>query len=420
MRQRGGGLLEVPSEQPWDAEGEELQERAFFGAPTEPEEPRREEEPPPPEHYLGQARSLLTELRPSGFGELLVTEAWLAPTPSETADERPTEEERQRAWSRRQELRQLGLLRERPVLSYDARTEDYWGHVAAALEAAPQAITDPYTHFAAAFAEADPSQLPDFQRDLREYGREAEAWVGIGKAFVVIGRMKAALAAFRAAAKAEPFYPQAWLNLGLCQIFARANAKAVASLTRAAEQSPGDLTAELGLAVAHYHAKDYARAEERFRRIAGTTGVRAAARSFLACSLRLQGKWDEARSELHLLQNSGHPGWMALAQQCRDCVQRGEERRAGPKADRRRLLSILATAGSVAGGGAWVWYSLLHDYFKYQPQLVAGPLLVLFMILARAVRGISRQESAGEFGNAEQGLPCWQATTWVRPRKPEL
>ncbi len=418
MMQRGGGLLEAPSEQPWEAEGPDLEEGRFFSA--EPEEPREEEQPPPPEYHLAQARSLLTELRPSGFGELLVTDAWLAPDPAVSFEQEPTEEERQRAWSRRQELRQLGLLRERPVLSYDARTEDYWGQVAGALETAPQAIIDPYTHFAAAFAEGDPSRIADYQKDLKEYGREADAWLGLGKAFVVIGRMKAALAAFRAATRAEPFHPQAWLNLGICQIFTRANTGAAASLTRAAEQSPGDLMAELALAVAHYHAKDYAQAEERFRRIAGTTGVRATARSFLACSLRLQEKWDEARAELHLLQNTGHPGWMSLAQQCRDCVQRGEERRTGAKAGRRRLLSILTSLGATAGGALWIGYSILQDYFKDQPKLVAAPLLVMFMILARAVRGISRQESAGEFGNAEQGLPCWQATTWTRPRKPEL
>ena len=414
--ERGGGLLELPREQPWARpEGEER-----FGEEAPAEEVPEEKAPPPPEHYLAEARSLLTELRPSGFGELLVTDVWV---PGPRPEARPEAEEadaRQQAWSRRHELRQLGLLRERPVLSYDARTEEYWAHVADARLAAPQAILDPYTDFVVAFAGGDISRIPEYRAEAKEYGRRAEAWLGLGRAYMTIGRIKSAQGAFREAAKADPYHPDVWCYLGISQLLTRANDEAAKALDRAAEQSPGDLRAEFALGVARYHLKDYARAEDQLRRVAGSGGLRGAGRSFLACSLRLQRKWDEARTELGLLRHSGHPQWEAVAEQCLDCVQRGEERRTGQAGRKRRLLSLLASLGAAAGGGIWIFYSLLENYFRDQPKLAAAPLLVLFMILARALKGVSRQESAGEFGNAEQGLPCWQATTWTRPRRAEL
>ena len=41
-------------------------------------------------------------------------------------------------------------------------------------------------------------------------------------------------------------------------------------------------------------------------------------------------------------------------------------------------------------------------------------------LLARMLRGVSGGELPGEFGNAEQGLQCWQSTSWMRPRKTEF
>jgi len=414
--ERGGGLLELPREQPWARpEGEE---RPSGEEPAE--ETPEEEAPPPPEHYLPQARSLLTELRPSGFGELLVTDVWVPGPRPEARPEADEADARQQAWSRRHELRQLGLLRERPVLSYDARTEEYWAHVADARLAAPQAILDPYTDFVVAFAGGDISRIPEYRAEAKEYGRRAEAWLGLGRAYMTIGRIKSAQGAFREAAKADPYHPDVWSYLGISQLLTRANDEAAKALDRAAEQSPGDLRAEFALGVARYHLKDYARAEDQLRRVAGSSGLRGAGRSFLACCLRLQQKWDEARTELGLLRHSGHPQWAAVAEQCLDCVQRGEERRGGQAGKKRRLLSLLASLGAAAGGAVWVFYSLLEHYFRDQPKLAAAPLLVLFMILARALKGVSRQESASEFGNAEQGLPCWQATSWTRPRRADL
>ena len=420
----GPGVGPLPEEAPWTPE----EERAGGGQAPEEETPE-EKAPPPPEFYLSQARSLLTELRPSGFGELLVTDVWVAdPGPERrgaVAARRPSAptaegEARQQAWARRHELRQLGLLRERPPLSYDARTEEYWAQVADAERSATGAIMDPYTDFVSAFAGGDIARIPDYRAEVKEYGREADACLGLGRAYMVIGRAKSAQAAFRAAAKADPYRPDIWWHLGLSLLLTRGNDEAAKALARAAEQSPGDVRVQMGLGVARYHLRDFTGAEAELRRVAGSSGVRAAARSLLACSLRLQEKWEEARAELGLLRNSGHPHWMAEAEQCLDCVQRGEERQTGQVRSRRRLASILASLAAAAGGGIWVLYSLAEDYFREQPKLAAGPLLVLLLVLGRALKGISGKESAGEFGNAQLGLPCWQATSWTRPRRADL
>lgn len=389
-------------------------------ADTEGEPETAEEERPPAlpseDELLAGARSLLTELRPSGLGELLVTEVWDVPAAEgETADQEANA--RQVAWARRHELRQLGLLRERPALSYDARSDDYWFRVASARRRAPQAILDPYTEFVAAFADADLSRLSEYRADLREYGRQADAWIGLGKAYMILGRFKHARAAFAAAAQADEHHPDAWRYLGLSQLLARGDREAAKSLARAVDESPGDLVSELALAVAHYHQRKYQAAEEHLRRVAGGSGLRAAARSLLGCALRLQGNWEEARVELRLLQESGHPHWAAVAQQCLDCVQRGEERRA-PTGRQRRIWRALATIAGAAVGGAWIIRSLLADFSK-NSELALG-LLVALIVLGRAVRALSGQESPEEFGNAGQGLPCWQATTWIRPRRAEL
>ncbi len=56
---------------------------------------------------LSRARSFLTEPHPSGFGELLITDVWLAPDPKPTPAE-PVD--RQSVWKKRQEYRDLRLL----------------------------------------------------------------------------------------------------------------------------------------------------------------------------------------------------------------------------------------------------------------------------------------------------------------------
>ena len=72
-----------------------------------------------------EARLLLTQPWPAGFGEALVTEFWLPPSSPEEEGDSETEPPRwpqreeakkqpqdsQQAWEGRQELRELGLLR---------------------------------------------------------------------------------------------------------------------------------------------------------------------------------------------------------------------------------------------------------------------------------------------------------------------
>lgn len=448
------------------------------GLPTkEPEAPEEhatlEEEAPPPPLDLSQARSLLTELVPAGIGEVLVTDVWQrpqpqqakgppaegeqsggdwrrllaqqllvrrqqaegAPEPSEPRDEPaggapraaregrsepPAEEDRQRAWALRQEMRELGLLRERPLGVFDARTEAYWNQVRDARARAPQALVDPYTDLVCAFADVDLEDLGAHARNAREYGMEADSLLALGRGYLVIGKLRGARHAFRAAVKKEPLHAEAWWHLGVADLFARANKDAAEALQRASDQLPGDLKAEMPLALARYHLREYAAAEEHFRRLAGSSGPRAAARSLLGCCLRMQEKWDEARVELGFLRQSTPPDWAQVAEQCLDCVARGEGKRAGPLRARRRTSQMVKSLAAVGAGVVWILYARAQDLFREQMPWAVVPLFLAALALTQALRGLSGRELPGEFGNAEQGLPCWQTTTWMRPRRTEF
>jgi tetratricopeptide (TPR) repeat protein len=418
-------------------------------------EPEFAEEERPPQPDLSAARSLLTELVPAGMGEVLVTDVWARPAkpvaskpeprkiaPWEKPEagapeaerpgrrsvdgspqaepEPPPELDRHRAWERRQELRELGLLRERPLMMYDARTEHYWHQVRQAREQAQQAIVDPYTELVMAFSDVDPERMADHSRDAREYGQAADALLQLGRCYMVIGRMKGARAAFAASAKAEPYSPAAWWHLGVAHLLSRASAKAAGALENAVDQSPGDLRAEMALGLAQYHLRDYAGAEEHFRRQAGNSGAGAAMRSLLACSLRMQQKWEDARVELNFLRQSTLGDWRAVAEQCLDCVARGEEKRHGPLRARRRAAQIWKSLATAAATGGWLAYAKVEDLFRQRAPWAVLPLFGLALLLMRGLRGMSGKELPGEFGNAEQGLPCWQATTWMRPRRSEF
>ena len=435
--------------------------------PEEPEEPFSFEEAPPPKVDLSGARLLATEPRPAGFGDVLVTDIWSPPAPkepkqreertldsavhgtplseleappdaalrsaysaeaaraalapkagSEDASLRSTS--RQKEWETRQELRELGLLRERPLVSYDARFETYWSQVRDAMRSAPQAIIDPYTHLAAEFADVDLGDLSEQKMALREYGRQADSLLGLARTHWAIGRHKGARGALEAAAKADPSQPTIWYNLGVVRLLSRASKAARDALEQAADQAPGDFRSELALAVACYQMRDYAAAEEHFRRLAGPSGLRATARSMLACSMRMQGHWDDAGVELSFLKD-GRPGdWRAMSEQCLDCVERGEQKLVGALRGRRRNAQMWRALAASVAGGIWLVYGMTQDLFKREAQWAVVPLFVLALLVARSLKRISGRELPDEFGNAEQGLICWQSTAWMRPRRSEF
>jgi len=390
------------------------------GAPRVAEAPGEEGEGAPEEPDLGSARSLLTELRPAGFGEILVTEAWLPPAPPEDGEQKEEQVDPHARWERRQELRELGLLRERPLVSFDARIEQYWQQVSEARGEAAGAIVDPYTDLASVFADVDPELIPEYRSQAREYGRAAEALWELGRAYVVIGRAKSARGVMQAAAKADARHPTLWRDLGIAHLFSRANREAAQAFEKALDAFPGDHRSELALAVARYHLRDFAAAEQHFRRLASSQAMGATARSMLACSLRLQQRWEDARAELGLLAGSISEEWQAMARQCRDCVDRGQEKKEGALRRRRRGRQMLKSLAAVGASAIWIAYVFASDLLQKEGRWAVLPLLLLVMLLARALRGISGGELPGEFGNSEQGLPCWQATTWVRPRRGEL
>ncbi len=224
----------------------------------------------------------------------------------------------------------------------------------------------------------------------------------------------------QAAARAEPQDPEIWYNLGVVRLFSRASGEAKAALEKALDGAPGDFRVALSLAVTCYHMRDYAAAGEHFHRLAGATGPRATARSMLACCHRMQHKWDDARVELRFLRDAEPGDWAAMAQQCLDCVERGEQKQQGHLRVRRRGANMWKALAATAAGGTWLAYAFAQDLFKEHAQWATVPLFVLALLVARALRGISGRELPGEFGNAEQGLPCWQSTTWMRPRRSEF
>ena len=421
---KAAGEREEPAEKDLLKRKLEEWERKAAG---EREEPAEEdfffgEEPAAEAPDVSQARSVLTELRPAGVGELLVTEVWLAPEPREKEGKAGEGEPRDRLrdWETRQELRELGLLREKPLVSHDARFDAYWRQAKETKEAAVNAIVDPYTELAAAFADADVAGMGQHQRAAKEYGKAGDELLQLGRAYVAIGRQKGARSVLEAAAKAEPLHPEVWYNLGVIRLFGRASAGARKAFEAALHQTPGDFRLQLALAVACYHVKDYTAAAEHFRRLAGGSGVRATARSMLVCCHRMAGNWDDARIELGFLKDAKPGDWAAMVQQCADCVERGEQKRTGKLRVRRRASRMWKALAAVAAGGVWLAYAAARDLFEKQGQWATLPFFVLALLLARMLRGMSGGELPGEFGNAEQGLPCWQSTSWMRPRKTEF
>jgi hypothetical protein len=81
---------------------------------------------------------------------------------------------------------------------------------------------------------------------------------------------------------------------------------------------------------------------------------------------------------------------------------------------------MLKTLAAAAGGGIWVAYARAENLFRDQAPYAAIPVFLAALVLVRGLRGISGREMPGEFGNAEQGLPCWQTTTWMKPRRSEF
>jgi len=394
-------------------------------------------EPTPVAPDLSQARSLLTELVPAGMGEVLVTDVWARPDPkipplvkvgeddrwrtggqAQVLPEAPPD--RQRQWELRQEMRDLGLLKERPMVTYDARVEQYWGQVKKALEQAKSGFVDPYTEMVTMFADVNTENMAELHHTAKEYGREADALLHLGRAYMAIGKFKGARQVFAAAAKSEPQYPEIWWHLGVASIITRANRDAATALENAVDQSPGDFRFEMALGLARYHLRDYGGAEECFRRLAGNDSARAPARSMFACSLRMQHKWDDARVELGFLRQSTAGDWPAVSAQCIDCVERGEQKKEGPLRRRRRIHQMLKAIAAIAGGGIWVGYAKVEHLFRDQAPYASIPVFLAALVLVRALRGISGKELPGEFGNAEQGLPCWQTTTWMKPRRSEF
>jgi hypothetical protein len=138
----------------------------------------------------------------------------------------------------------------------------------------------------------------------------------------------------------------------------------------------------------------------------------------------MQGKWDEARVELGFLRTSGSERWATVAQQCLDCVARGEEKGV-PPAPHRRAQEVVKQVITAGGPAAFLVYMFLEN-FGHKPLekdarwWLAVPITVGGALVAKWLGRFTRRAQARDFGNHEQGLPCWQATTWIQPHRSEL
>ena len=289
-----------------------------------------------------------------------------------------------------------------------------------ALAQAPEAVVDPYTYFVVSLAEADHEHMRGYLREAREYGRTGGALLAYGKACLAVGRTGSARSVLAKAVKEEPYEGEAWWSLGLAHLFARAHGEAAEAFQKALDQSPGDLRSEAALGVARFHQRKYAEAEEHLRRTAGATGLRAATRSMLACSLCMQENWEEARIELNFLRNSGSARWALVADQCLDCVARSEARRGGSAVSRRREMGMYKSLAAVGAAGLYIAFSMAENWFHDNLRWASVPVVLIAMGLARSLRTAADGRSPGAYGNYEQGLPCWQTTTWMKPRRGEF
>jgi tetratricopeptide (TPR) repeat protein len=407
MQPLGGGQAAAPG-----LTSMSLIELLIAKATQEPEA----ESPAPPEAEpfdWSQVFSLLTEPRPAGFGEVLVTEAWPQP-------EQEAREEGEKARSLRLELKLLGLGRSYPLFRYDARHEAFYDQSEHAREQAGEALVDPYTGLAAAFAGQDFSQIPYHRGRARSYSYGCEANLELGRAYLAIGRRKSALAAFKAATRSDPHDSIPWWYLGLATLFSRANRDAAKAFRASLDLRPGDADSGVGLGLSLYHSKDYAAAADQFRPEAGRGARGAWARSFLACSYRMEQRWTEARLELASLAHEPRAGWREMARQCLACVERGEAfQEKGARLRSPEMWKKLAA-------GLPLVVVFLYGQIEQHLKKHWGPVSLLPWLAVAAVLGalLHRLRRKGarveQLGSGIPGLPCWQLTTWLRPRRPEL
>ena len=363
----------------------------------------------------GEVFSLLTDLRPAGFGEVLVTEGWPKPEEEDL-------EEGERPRAARLELKLLGLVHRYPLLRYDARHEAFFDHSRESRDQARHALIDPYTELACAFAGQDLSEISYHRSRVKSYAYASEARLGLGRAYVAIGRRKTALAVLEAATRADPHESTAWWYLGLARLFSRANRGAVQAFQTALDHRAGDADCTLGLGLALYHSKKYGEASELLRRQAGQGASGAWARSFVGCCYRMEERWEEARRELSALGLDSRPGWQEMARQCLACVDRGEVSQARRGPGRRKSTMWKELVAGVSFFSVIV-YNFLEDYFRKRGGAIyLLPLLVLVFGAAGLLRRRLRRKVARteELGSGIPGLPCWQLTTWMRPRRPEF
>ncbi len=391
--------------------------------------------PLPPEPEWESVWTMLTEPRHVGLGEGLVTEVW---TERQGAGDRGQESgvkslesgvwgQQQQPKTRQEEKEaQLAPERRSPDFRFDGRREGYFRQMAEARRKAKNALVDPYTDLVCEFAEVNPQAAAWERAKVNSYGYAGEANLRLGKAGIVNWSLREAEASFQRAVKADPHDPEAWRHLGIVRLFRRRPKGAVEALKTALDCRAGDARSRISLGMAHYHNQDYAAAEDCFRYEIGPDDRGTGARSFLICSLRMQGKWDQARMQIQALAQHPLAGWKEMAAQCSRCVDRGEGVGDGEKQRRTRFR-----AGTLVAilGGLFVWITYFLNEFRRLAEAIkkvdwkaaALPAAWLVIMLAQHLRrGLKQQTSKEVLGDGESDMPCWQTRTWMRPQRLDI
>ncbi|NIM06992.1 MAG: tetratricopeptide repeat protein [Armatimonadetes bacterium] len=387
---------------------------------------------PQPEPEWERVWTLLTEPRQTGLGEGLITEGWM---PRETEEDEKIEDLQPKSgsdiWRTREEIekqakeREEELLESRPVrkeadIRIDLRHEDYFRRMAEARQKAQNALIDPYTDLLSEFGKVDLHPAAWERSKANSYAFAAGANLELGRLAVARWHPRAAESAFRKAVKADAHDPDAWWHLGIARLLRRKNRAAIHALENAYDYRPGDARSRIALGLAYYHNQEYGAAEEYFRYEKGPEGRGASARSFLICSLRMQGKWEQARMEIQALSQNPLSSWKEMAAQCARCVDRGEGV-APEKKSKRPLITAAKIIAILAIAFSWIFYNLeefrqLAEHFRrIDLKAVIMPIVLLVLAFTQHLKRIFKSKEPKElYGDGAEDLPCWQTRTWMR------
>lgn len=399
--------------------------------------------PPTPAPPWELIWTVLTEPRHNGLGEGPVTEGWLvrpeiaagaaelqqyALPYKETGIFNALAEQGKKAAALSDKYLVLdsernATKRKQANLRIDLRRPNIFKNIAETCRQATHALIDPYTLMLSEFSSVESAAKAGEPSKAGAYAYASRSNLEAGRVQLVQWNLHNAQSAFKKAIRSEYHNAEVWWHLGLVLLLRRRTKGAVKAFGQASSCAPGNSRMRLGLGLAHFHQRNYVAAAEAFGYEKGLDNQGCGARSFLACALRMQGKWAEARQELTQLAESPISAWQEMAGQCRRCIERAQENASSKVVRRSRGKLALQLGLAVSATGALVFSKLetIERLIKNYRQVDVGLLVVVALMaswLAIWLVRLVRNGKPGElFGDGFEDLPCWQTRTWLRPPK---